>query len=236
MNFFKKKGKEEDLRMCSFDRTLIMALIHRLRTPLNGARWLLESNLSKEKDVNIQELKESYNKIIESINITEEVLNLFKDSKKLDFKKERFDLCLLIDNVLKNLKYLVQEKNNIVEYNRCTESTAFADMETVELAIINVVDNALRYSPNGKVIISVDKIDKDLRLIVKDTGVGISPERLKNIFDGFIKGENTIEMKPGKSGIGLYTTRKILEINGGSIKIDSTLNQGTTVTILLPIE
>ncbi|MFA5934312.1 MAG: HAMP domain-containing sensor histidine kinase [Candidatus Paceibacterota bacterium] len=236
MNFFKRKEKEEDLRMCSFDKTLIMALVHRLRTPLNGARWLLESIISEKKDGDIQLVKESYNKVLESINITEEVLNLFKDSKKLDFKKERFNLCLLIDNVLKNLKYLVQEKNNIVEYNRCTEATAFADMETIELAIINVVDNALRYSPNGKVIISVDKISSSLRLIVKDTGVGISPERLKNIFDGFIKGENTIEMKPGKSGIGLYTTRKILEMNGGSIKIDSTLNEGTTVTILLLLE
>lgn len=236
MNFFKKKEEKDNLIMCSFDKTLIMALVHKLRTPLNGARWLLESVISKEKGENIQPIKESYNKIVESINITEEVLNLFKDSKKLDFKKETFDLCLLIDNVLKNLKYLVQEKNNVIEFNKNNDCIVFADMKTIELAVINVIDNALRYSHDGKVIISVDKVDKDLKLVVKDNGIGISPERLSNIFDCSMKDKSIIEMKPVGSGIGLYTTRKIIEINGGSIKIDSKLNEGTVVTILLPLE
>ncbi|MDD4803872.1 MAG: HAMP domain-containing sensor histidine kinase [Candidatus Pacebacteria bacterium] len=236
MNFFKKKEEKENLIMCSFDKTLIMALVHRLRTPLNGARWLLESIISEKKDGDIQSIKESYNKVIESINIIEEVLSLFKDSKKLGFKKEKFDLCLLIDNILKNLKYLVQEKNNVIEFNKNNDCVAFADMETVELAVINVIDNALRYSHDSKVVISVDKVDKDLKLVVKDNGIGISPERLSNIFDCSMKGESTIEMRPGRSGIGLYTTRKIIEMNGGSIKINSKLDEGTVVTILLPLE
>ena len=236
MIFFNKK--KENLKVCAFDKTLIMALIHRLRTPLNSARWLLES-IIKDNSIKIEDKKtinESYNKIIESINITNEILNLIGDNRKLDLEKENFDLCFLIDNILKGLKYLVKEKKVTLEYNKCDNSIVFADKETIGLAIENILDNAIRYSPNGKVTILLKKDEGFLKLIVKDTGIGISPERLKNIFDGFMKIEHNIEMEPGRKGIGLYTTRKILEMNNGDIKIDSILDKGTTVEIILPIK
>ncbi len=234
--WFFSKNKKEDLRVCSFDKTLIMALIHRLRTPLNGARWVIEPMLKDEKKIDEQLLGEAYNKIVESINITGEVLKLISDSKKLDLKKEKFDLCFLIDNILKNLKYLAKENNNILEYSKCDDCIVCADIETVELAITNIIDNAFRYSPNGKVSISCSREEDNLKLTVRDGGVGISPERLKNIFDGFLSVENKINMEQGENGIGLYTTRKILEMNGGSIKMDSILGKGTTVEVVLPLE
>jgi signal transduction histidine kinase len=234
--FFGKKNKKEEIRICAFDKTLVMALIHRLRTPLNGARWVLEPMIKDSKNIDEQLLKETYNKIIESINIITEVLNLMGDGRKLDLEKEKFDLGVLVDNILNNLKYIIKEKNTTFEYNKCNDCVALADMETIELAITNVIDNAFRYSPHGKVIISILKNDEDLKLVVKDNGMGISPEKLQNIFDGFLSSEYGMNMEPGRNGIGLYTTKRILEMNGGSIKIDSVLGKGTTVEIVLPIK
>lgn len=234
--FFWKKNKKEEIKICSFDKTLVMALVHRLRTPLNGARWVLEPMIKDSKDIDEQLLKESYNKIIEAINITTEVLNLMSDGKKAELKKEEFDLCVLIDNILNNLKYIAKEKNNTLEYNKCDYSIVFADRDTLELALTNVIDNAFRYSSHSKVFVSIVREDGILKLIVKDNGVGIAPEKLKNIFDGFLSSEYRMNMEPGKNGIGLYTTKKILEMNGGSIKIDSVLGEGTTVEIMLPIK
>jgi signal transduction histidine kinase len=233
MNFFKKK---EDLKICSFDRTLTIALTHRLRTPLNGARWALESIISKAGNSEDKLIKESYNKVLESLNITSEILNIIGDNRKVELKKEKIDLCLIVDNILKSLEYLVKEKNITLGYTKCDHSTVYVDKRSIELAIMNIIDNAFRYSPNGNVYVSIDKQEKDVKLTIKDTGVGISHENLKKIFNNFFRGENAIEMEPGQSGIGLYTTQKILEINGGNIKIDSKVNEGTTVLISLPLE
>jgi signal transduction histidine kinase len=229
MIFFKRK---EHKNVFSFDRTLTIALAHKLRTPLNGARWALESIISKGENTEDKLIKESYNKILESIDITSEILNIVGDNKKTELKKEKIDLHLVIDNILKSLECLVKEKNITLEYTKCDNCIVCIDKRSVELAIMNIIDNAFNYSPDGNVYISIDKQEKKVKLTVKDTGVGIPQKNL----DIFLKGENITETESGQGGIGLYVTQKILELNGGNLKIDSRVNEGTTVDILLPLE
>ena len=110
---------------------------------------------------------------------------------------------------------------------------------TEKKALINVLDNAIKYTEKGKVIFKVDtniKNDKcELMIIIEDTGKGINKENLKNIFEYFERGENKDSSINGL-GLGLPLTKKLIEMIDGKLEIESVYNKGTKVIIVLEEE
>jgi signal transduction histidine kinase len=222
-----------------FRENFIMALAHKLRTPLNGARWTLETVMEDAKGEQKKLLKEGYDKIIESINIIGQILKSTTYESYENFAesaKEKVNLCNVVDGIIKNLNFLIKEKNITLDYKNCDSATVYGDEKMLDIALTNFFDNAFRYSPGGKVSVSITKSPQIVTLLIKDSGIGISKEDMTHLYEKFFRGKNARDLDPDESGIGLYMTKRIVEMHKGSIKIDSELNHGTTVEVVFPLD
>jgi two-component system sensor histidine kinase VicK len=223
-----------------FKDTYILAMVHKLRTPLNAARWALDSVIGIEtSDENKKILNEGYNKIISAINTVNEILKVSEiDSKNgINLRKERVNICVIVSDIFDCLDFLIKKNEITLEYdNKCNPITIYVDKEMLDMALTNIFDNAFRYSPKGKVSVNISKDGDIAKIAIKDNGIGIGKEDMKHIFEKFYRGKNAKEVDPNENGIGLYATNKIITMHNGSILIDSELNKGTTVEVRLPID
>lgn len=241
-DIFKTKPKTESRAgEEQFKDTFILALVHRLRTPLNGIRWALDAVIKKEGDEeNKKTLTEGYTKVIDSINTVNEILKVAEinsEDVEMALKKEKINLCTVIDDILNNLDFLVKKKEITLVYDKkCDPTTVHADREVLSLGLTNFFDNAFRYSPKGTVTVTLSKEGSMAKLVIKDTGIGISREDLGHMFEKFYRGSNAKLIDPNESGVGLYATKKIIELHGGNVSINSELNVGTTIEVRLPID
>ena len=239
-DIFKNKNKSSSNEE-PFNDAYILALVHRLRTPLNGARWALDSVIkSEDKEESKKILNEGYNKIIDAINTVNEILKVAEvDSKdgQFNLNKEKINLCVLVDDILKNLDFLIKKKEITLEYDKkCDPVPVYGDPYVLCLGLTNIFDNAFRYSPKGKVNIIISKEGNMAKLVIKDNGVGISEEDSKHLFEKFYRGKNAKMIDKNESGVGLYSTKKIIDIHEGIITLNSEENKGTTVEVKLPID
>lgn len=239
-DIFKKK-KETQPSEEQFKDTYILALVHRLRTPLNGARWALDSAIKNETSPENKEMLDAgYNKVLDSINTVNHILKVAEiNSAEGDLKvrKDKLNLCLIVDDILNNLSFLKDKKEITLEYDKkCDPTSIKGDAEMLSIALTNIFDNAYRYSPKGKVTVVVSKEGGTAKLSVKDTGIGIDREDLKHMFEKFYRGKNAITMDPNESGVGLYSTKRIIEMHDGNISVDSEINHGTTIEVRIPID
>ncbi len=237
-SIFKKSSSEKDEQ---FKDAYVLALVHKLRTPLNGARWALDSIVSnKGENAEVKTLNEGYIKIVSAINTVNQILKVSEINSKdglITLKKEKVNLCVLIDSIINNLDYLIKKKEVTLEYdNKYTPINILGDNEILDVGLTNLFDNAIRYSPKGKVTVNISKEGNMAKLVIKDNGIGINKQDFKHMFEKFYRGKNARAMDPNESGVGLYATKKIVEMHNGNISISSEDGKGTEVKVLLPID
>ncbi len=220
-----------------FKETFIIALAHKLRTPLNGARWALEMIMKDFQGKDKEILLAGHEKILESINIVSDILNSIKPDGQDSFpiKKEKVDFVAVVDQILENLQFLRNEKNVTLKYEKIDSATIYGDKKLLDLGLTNLFDNAFRYTPDGKVDVVISKEGQNAKLEIKDNGIGISKEDLEKVFEKFHRGKNAIEMDPDENGVGMYTTKRVIEMHDGKIDVQSELDKGTTIVVNFPL-
>ena len=115
-----------------------------------------------------------------------------------------------------------------------TESMARLDPNLLKNCIINLVGNAIKYSPHGSTVsISLDIQDGNYQLVIKDQGIGIAEDDQKRLFAAFTRGKNVGEVSG--TGLGLAIVKRAVELYGGAIHMESVINQGTTLFVTLPM-
>lgn len=212
---------------------------HELRTPLTSLNIISESLLLQdhwEEPVyreflgDIESEVKRLNEIIDSLLY---LVDVEKKELKLDLQ-----LCYmnyLIENVLKHLKPIADQKHitmNFAEYEKVQISV---DQGKIQQCLINVINNAVKYTPEGgnvTVQLSMDKTE--VVIAVKDTGIGIPEDDLAKIFDRFYRVDRARARTTGGSGLGLSIVKQIVLLHNGSISVESAVNVGTTVFIHLP--
>jgi len=113
--------------------------------------------------------------------------------------------------------------------------TVEADVDLLELAIINLLENAIKYSPPpGKINICISGSDAKTSIAIQDQGIGIAPEHVPHIFDRFYSADKALSRKLGGAGLGLSLVKTIVEKHGGSMAVQSKQGQGSVFTIVLP--
>lgn len=212
---------------------------HQLRNPLTASRWGFEEVLTHKDlptDV-VDTLKVSFSRIEEAIGIVNEMLKTAElGAAGVKLKLDKIDFVLLAKAVVAELGHLSIATSVPVTFQSTTDHLFVSgDHKLLLPALMNIVDNAIRYSPKGKVFVSVSQNPSgDAVLSVADTGIGIPESAQQYVFQRLYRAPNAIAVDPNESGVGLYSTKKIVELHKGTVSFTSTLGRGTTFTVTLP--
>lgn len=205
---------------------------HQLRAPLTAmkgyASLLLEGDMGKlepESRVGISRIFEASKTLA---SIVEDYLNLTRiELGSMKYAFDAVDLRLLIENVLAELKPSIDEKTEVkftYDYERIGSTYRItADKEKLKQVISNIIDNALKYTPSGKVSVYLgfDRSKHRFILTVEDTGIGISKDILPRLFMKFSRADNANMTNIKGTGLGLYVAREIMNAHGGTIDAKS---------------
>ncbi|MBP1968868.1 two-component system phosphate regulon sensor histidine kinase PhoR [Virgibacillus natechei] len=213
---------------------------HELKTPITSIKGFSETLLDSEFDDD-----QSRNEFLGIIyNESHRLQLLIEDLLSLsNLEKEDFQLDLsevqtkaLANEVVPALKYKA-EQNQIHFTMQIEDITFTADKERIKQVFINLVDNAIHYTPDsGEVTLLVDATEEHVHIKVEDTGMGMEQKILPRIFERFYRVDKARSRNTGGTGLGLAIVKHIVEVHGGEITIDSELDKGTAVHVYLPRE
>ena len=224
-------------------RDFVANVSHELRTPLTTIKSYSET-LADMPEAG-KELQTRFLDVIASetdrmANIISDLLTLSElDENQIYFKQpEIIDVRKMLDALVERMSLQAKKKNQTLTYTPMTEiPTIKGDYGSLERVFINIITNALKYTPEGGTIeVFSSRVYSDITIKVKDTGIGIPPEKLPHIFDRFYRVDRSRSRGTGGTGLGLAIAKQSLESGfDGKIKITSEYGSGTEVTITLPV-
>lgn len=235
-------GNIENLKsMENLRRELVGNVSHDLRTPLAVIQGYIETLMMKHHQLSEVE-REKYLKItLESTQklkkLVEELFELSKlEARQVKPKKEPFFIQELISDMCQKFELLARQKNiTLKSATTPNKSLVYADVSLIERVLQNLVDNALKFTPqNGQIIVEIDNTDQYVEIKVSDNGPGIPKDQIPFIFDRYHIGDKRISLDNNNTGLGLAIVKKILEIHNATIELSSKLNKGTTFSFQLP--
>ncbi len=235
---------KQEKKMRELQSEFVALVSHEFKTPLqiiDGARELV---LRKVKSLNVVDefIDKSLDRIKTAVlrmnNLIQSNLNLSKieiSEKGIEVNKQNFDIKGLINDIVEKNSHLASDKHIKVEINIEKLPDSYnGDQKLLDHSFTNIITNAIKYSKSeSSVIIWGDILDDKLFVKVKDNGIGIPKDDLDKIGKKFFRAGNTLSV--AGTGIGLYLTKYFVELHGGSVLIESELNNGTTITAFLPI-
>lgn len=239
-----EKLQKANLDLQKLDRAkseFISIASHQLRTPLSIIKGFV-SMLSEET---YGSLTEKQKEILEKIFISNErlvhLINDLLDLSRMEGGRMTFDwefipLTELVQSVVDELKPGAENKKLELKWNPYSEKMYVrADEAKLRQVIMNLIDNAIKYTPSGSVEVKLEKIDQKVRLSVRDTGIGIDKEEMEMLFGKFVRGKGTQRLWTEGTGLGLYVASKILEEHKGKIWGESQgEGRGSTFFVELP--
>jgi signal transduction histidine kinase len=219
---------------------------HELRTPLNSILGFtdvmlegLDGPLTEYMDNDLRLIQKNGQHLLHLIN---DVLDMAKiESGRMNLHPEKFLVHGLLDEVTSITSTLASEKNTalFIEEDSDRNVEIVADNTRIRQVMINLVNNAIKFTTNGKIALRVSRMDGARVLItVKDTGIGIPHDHLESIFQEFTQVDTSTTRKAGGTGLGLPISRRLVELHGGRLWAKSTgvPGEGSTLHVELPIE
>ncbi len=214
---------------------------HQLRTPATGVKQYLGMLLREF-------VQHAYDSNERQLSTVSDLLSIAQaDAGRIDLHRKPVNLVQLIDGILDEQTAKFIDRRQTIGF-RHAETTCTASIDEVRMRMVleNLVDNASKYTPQGnKIQLSLSHIAPTTALDdgrnkvvirIRDQGVGIAKDDLAAIFDKFTRIDNPLSEAVGGSGLGLYLARKIVELHGGTISVNSTIGKGSCFNITLPAE
>jgi signal transduction histidine kinase/ActR/RegA family two-component response regulator len=236
-----KKARDEALISNQAKSEFISNLTHELRTPLNGLTGVLElmdveSKLTIEQSCYLAIGRKSAETLLGLIN---DILDLNKvDAKKIQLESIAFDPRSLLQDAVDLFNVSAEEKNLelIMVEPEFIPPWLNGDPTRIRQVVSNLLGNAVKFSSEGRITLEASYSAAGLlEFRVADTGIGISKADIDKIWQPFTQADNSITRKYGGTGLGLTICRSLCELMGGAISIESTLNEGTTFIVSLPL-
>lgn len=224
---------------------LVANVSHELKTPLTSILGYIETleHGALDDRLNARRFLGIIRKHAEGLgNTVEDLLKLseLEFSMRGRLEPEQFDMLLLMDDIIAGFGPAVARKGQslLSEHEGGHEGEGFmlmGDRLKIEQAIVNMVDNAIKYTPEGGEVRVVVRGDaRDMEVSVSDTGVGISPEHIERVFERFYRVDKARSRSLGGTGLGLAIVKHTVLLHGGTVDIKSEPGVGTTITIRLP--
>ncbi|WP_372629944.1 sensor histidine kinase [Cohnella sp.] len=213
---------------------------HELRTPLSVIQAHAELLLRHPDHTIEQDSKHVSTVLQESRRMSKLVGGLLtlarSDSDQLELERKPVQLDRIVQESVNKMTMLAEIKDIILNSEIDASIPMIADEERLHQLLATLLDNAIKYTPEGGVVrVVCRRMTHTARLEIEDTGIGISPEDLPHVFDRFYRGDKARARREGGTGLGLAIASWIVERHGGKIKVDSKLSVGTLVSVTLPL-
>jgi signal transduction histidine kinase len=232
------ESQAEELKIVNSNKNRLFSIIsHDLRSPLSSLKNVIQ--LVEDEHISVQEFKELSNHIKQNVDNLSGMLEnlLFWSLSQLEEIKPNlrpFDLDLIVDETLSIFKENALQKQIDLTKPSATNLQAYGDEYQIRTIIINLVNNALKFTPrHGKIIIDSNIEGQFIKLKIMDSGIGMEKGELVQIFNNPIIKSGTAGEKG--TGFGLFLCKELIEKNGGNIQIESVIGKGTTINLLLPL-
>lgn len=208
---------------------------HELKTPLTTIKGYLQV-LSKREQDNLSDLflNKSLNQVDKLNTLVEDLLNMSRiESGRLDFNIEAFDLRSMIQDIVETFTWSAQS-HKIITSLGSSPAIVEGDKQRIEQAILNLMTNAIKYSPNAEEIyIILEVLGPNVTVRVKDEGIGLTNQQKEQLFTRFYRAEDTKGISG--LGLGLYLTKQIIDRHNGRIEVESEYGKGSEFSFTLPL-
>ena len=229
----------EHVRLDNVQKEFVADVSHELKTPITSIMGYADTLLEGEYD---KETQEKFLNVIASearrmARLVTDLLTLSRyDSNKNKVRKESFDLGELVKQCQDKLQLEIEKKHHTVNcFVTADVPPVYADKYDIERVVLNILTNSIKYtSDGGEIKIYVGFVYNDAYIKIFDNGIGIPEEDLSRIFERFYRVDKARTREMGGTGVGLSIAKEILDKNGGSIDIKSTVGKGTEVVIRIP--
>ena len=213
---------------------------HEIRTPLHAVIGMteltLDTTLTPSQRDALQTVREAAGNLLDLIN---DILDISRiEARGLDLADEDFDLRRTLAGVARTLRPQARRKGLLLSLGVTAAVPRYArgDAGRLRQILLNLVGNAIKFTDTGRVDVSAAMTEaQHLTLTVSDTGVGIPPDRLEYVFNMFTQADSTVAGHYGGTGLGLAICRELTRLMGGTIDVRSTLGQGSTFVVRLPL-
>ncbi|MDD3013400.1 MAG: ATP-binding protein [Candidatus Gastranaerophilales bacterium] len=238
--------KNQNIKILEADKVkneFLANMSHELRTPLNAIIGFSEAlklklfgDLNNKQEEYIEDIHVSGIHLLGMIN---DLLDLSKiEAKKLELNKTVFSVNHAIDEV-KNIVNALSSKKQIEIKVICKKKKieAYADHRRFKQILYNLLSNAIKFShENSEILVEIKPDKKDLQVSVKDFGIGIESKFHEKIFQKFHQVDNSYSRRQGSTGLGLTITKELIEMHGGTIRVESKADKGATFIFTIPIK
>ena len=214
---------------------------HELRTPLNAIIGYSEMLMEEAEDDELDTYAEDLNKINSSgehlLTLINDILDLSKiEAGKMEMHIEEFEFEKHLSQIEATAKPLVEKNGNefVIEKSDDIEKLT-NDQTKLRQILFNMISNAAKFTKKGTVTLGITKYDEKVRFAVTDTGIGMNAEQLGKVFEEFTQAESSTSKDYGGTGLGLPISKKMTEMMGGVMEVESEEGRGTTFSITIPI-
>ena len=211
---------------------------HDLRTPATRLRGTVELALQSDNDEH--SLREALMDCAEESERISTMLNTLMDVSEaeagvMQLDRREVDLTRIVSEVVELYEYVAEEKAIFIEIPQQQKLLAYVDQNRIRQALANILDNAVKYSPDhGRIWIEAEQNDREFLIHIRDNGIGIHESEIPRIFDRLFRGDKSRSLRG--LGLGLSMVRAIIEAHGGHVLVDSKPGQGTKFMVCLPKE
>ena len=236
------KQKQRAERSEKFKEQFIANISHEIRTPMNSINGmtglLLQKNPRPEQEAYLKAISKSSDILLHVIN---DVLDLSKiEAGKLELETIDFSLSDTVQQVKDTLSYRAEDKGLqlVTRIDDKLDDVLVGDPYRLNQILINIGGNALKFTEKGGVHIDLDLVNKEngnvsIRFSISDTGIGIPADKIPTLFENFTQVSSSDTRKFGGTGLGLSISRRLVELQGGKIEVESTLGSGTTFSFVI---
>lgn len=217
---------------------------HQLRTPLSGVMGYLSmiiegdyGQLNKKQIPIMKEVFEASRRLIRMVNLFLNIARIEAGRFGFSFAKE--DMADVITRQLHELQPTADKKHLQLVFLKPKEALpkVAMDLDKMRDVILNLVDNAIKYTEKGEIEVSLKKLDGRVLISVTDTGMGLNAKEALKLFNKFVRGDGMMKVDPDGAGLGLFIAKKIVEGHNGKIWAESKgLGKGSTFNVMIPIE